>query len=416
MLQAMLSSVASIQAQQSRMDVIGDNLANINTTAFKGSRTNFEEMMAQTVREGANPIQFGQGVLVGSTDTNTQQGSLNATNRPDDLALQGNGYFVVNTGNGLQYTRDGSFGIDANGNLIQQSTGAQLLGWAADANGKIDTNAGVTGASTLTIPLGTATAFKATTSLSMAGNLDSSAKATDSFTTTVQVFDSLGASHDISVSFSNHTSPPAAGGPAGSKSSWSWTAKDGSNVIGSSSTTGNQDLFFDATGNLLNPKALGNISIPAASGTAAQPIALDFSTLTQISGTTQVQAGNQDGFAPGQLQSFTIGQDGIITGVFSNGLTRSLGEVAVAQFENPGGLSRNGGNLFGETSGSGPSSIGVAGQGGRGSIQAGYLEQSNVDIGTEFTNLIITQRGYQANTKVVTTVDDMLQTLIDMKR
>lgn len=416
MLQAMLASVASIKAQQSRMNVIGDNLANINTTGFKGSRVLFEDMISQTVRVGANPIQFGQGVLVASTDTNNQQGSLNATNRPGDLALQGNGYFVTANGNGYGYTRDGAFDLDANGNLIQKSTGEKVLGWTADASGNIDSTTGITPASAITVPVGSLNAFQVTGNVTLTGNLDASAKATDSWSTSVRVFDSLGGAHDITIKFTNHQAPAKAGGPTGSKSSWDWSASEGTTALGSSSSTGNSSLFFDANGKLLNPNALGKITIPASGATAAVPINLNFGAVTQVVGSSQVQASGQDGFPPGQLQTFTVGQDGTITGVFSNGLTRALARVAVAQFTNPGGLARLGGNLFGETNGSGAASIGVAGQNGRGGIQAGYLEQSNVDIGNEFTDLIVTQRGFQANTKIVTAVDEMLQDVLAMKR
>jgi flagellar hook protein FlgE len=416
MLQALLASVASIKAQQSRMNVIGDNLANVNTTAFKGSRVLFQEMMAQTIRVGNNPIQFGQGVLVGSTDTDNGQGSLNATNRPGDLALQGSGYFVIANGSGYSYSRDGSFDLDQNGNLIQKSTGEKVLGWSADSGGNIDSAGGITPASTINVPVGSLNAFKVTSSVSMAGNLDSSAKATDSWSTNVRVFDSLGGAHDITIKFSNHSAPPKAGGPAGSKSSWDWSASENGAQIASSSGAGNKSLYFDATGKMLNPTALSNITVPATATTGATAIKVDFSGIGQIAGTSQVQTSGQDGFPPGQLQTFAVGNDGTVTGVFSNGLTRSLGRVAVAQFSNPGGLARLGGNLFGSTNGSGAASIGVAGEGGRGSIAAGFLEQSNIDIGTQFTDLIITQRGFQANAKVVTTVDEMLQDLLNIKR
>lgn len=416
MLQAMLAGVASIRAQQTRMNVIGDNLANVNTTAFKGSRVLFEDMIAQTVREGANPMQFGQGVLVGSTDTNNEQGSLSATNRPGDLALQGSGYFLVSTGSDVVYSRDGAFDLDASGNLIQKTTGAKVLGWAADAAGTIDTTGGISAASGLNVPIGTLNAQKATTKVGMDGNLASTATSTDSWSTTVRVFDSLGGSHEITVKFSNHASPASGTPPTGATSSWDWEAFEGTTSLGSSSSSGNQPIYFDANGKEANPTALGAIALPASGTTAAQAISLDFGSITQLNSASQVQAESQDGFPPGTLQTFAVGADGTINGVFSNGLSKPLGKVAVATFSNPGGLTRLGNNLWRESSGSGSASVGTAGTSGRGTISAGFLEQSNVDIGTEFTNLIITQRGFQANTKVVTTVDEMLQDLLNIKR
>lgn len=414
MLQAMLASMSSIEAQQARLDVIGNNLANINTAGFKGSDVSFEDMMSQQIRGGIAPIQYGTGVMVGATDSDNGQGTLTATNQPSDLALQGPGYFVVSDGTGLHYTRDGSFGIDSSGNLIQTSTGEKVAGWTADSNGNISTSSGISAASTIVMPMGTMTSVKATSNAALAGNLSSTAKSTDTWTTNVRVFDALGGAHTIAVNFTGHTSPPATGAPKGAVSSWTWNATQGTTSVGSSSSTGNQPLYFDASGNLLNPTALGGITIPASGSAGATAMSLNFSQITQNAGSSQVNLLSQDGFPPGQLQSFTIGNDGVITGVFSNGLTKALGQIAVGSFSNPGGLTDVGSNLLNESVASGPATIGTANTGGRGSIQSGFLEQSNVDIGTQFTNMIVTQRGYEANTKMVTTVNTMLQDLVNM--
>jgi flagellar hook protein FlgE len=143
---------------------------------------------------------------------------------------------------------------------------------------------------------------------------------------------------------------------------------------------------------------------------------MDFSAFSQLATGMQIQAANQNGYAPGSLQNYSVGTDGVITGIYTNGLTRSLGQIAMAIFSNPGGLERQGSNLYRNTDNSGVPVIGAPRSGGRGQLNAGFLEQSNVDIGTEFTDLIVTQRGFQANTRVVTTVDEMLQDLINMKR
>lgn len=172
MLQALLAGVASIKAQQTRINVIGNNLANVNTVAFKGSRVTFKDMIAQTMRGasgptgnrgGQNALQFGLGVLVAGTDVNNEQGSLNATNRPTDIAVQGNGYLIVGNGSRMLYTRDGAFDLDANGDLVHRSTGEKLLGWSADADGVIDTSAPVTAASSIRIPIGQLSAVQVTT-------------------------------------------------------------------------------------------------------------------------------------------------------------------------------------------------------------------------------------------------------------
>ena len=389
------------------MEVIGNDLANVNTTAFKGSRALFEDMMSQIVREGVNPIQFGQGVILGSTQMNSAQGSLSATNRPSDLALQGNGYFVVSNGTGYAYTRDGALSVDANGNLVQASTGERVLGWPADAQGNINNTGALTPASTINIPLGTMNAFQATANVAFQGNLNAAATSKQPFSTSLNVFDALGGSHDITITF---TPGKAA---AGAKASWSWTVTDNGKAVGASGANGNQTLNFDGNGNLLNPAALGKISITTTGSGVAVPISINFSKITQIDANSQVQAISQDGFPPGQLQSFTVGQDGTIVGIFSNGLTRNLAQVAVAQFSNPDGLAQIGGNLFSQTNASGAAEVGSAGQNGAGTVQAGFLEQSNVDLGNEFTNLIIAQRGYQANTKVITTANQMIQDVLN---
>jgi len=424
MLQALLAGVASIKAHQTRMNVIGNNLANVNTTAFKGSRATFQDMISQVVRGGygptdtfggQNPTQFGLGVLVAGTDTNVAQGSLNATNRRTDLAIQGNGFFVVSDGANQSFTRDGAFDLDANGNLVMRGSGQRLLGWNADAAGNIDSSSVVGANSYVQVPLGALTSARATSTVTLAGNLKSTSETADTWSTTIRVYDALGGPHDVTIRFSNRTSPPT-GGPAGATSSWDWEALEGTTSLGSSSSSGNDKLFFDANGRMLNPTAVGNITVPGGGAASAFDVDLNFSGIGQLAADSQVQVTNQNGNAAGTLDGFTIGNDGTIVGIFTNGLTRNLGQVAMANFTNAAGLQREGNNMWRETNNSGLPVIGVAGEQGRGFMSAGFLEQSNVDIGQEFTDLIVTQRGFQANTKVVTTVDEMLQDLLAMKR
>lgn len=439
MLQALLAGVASIKAQQTRMNVISNNLANVNTTAYKGSRVTFQDLLSQTIRGasrptsdrgGTNPIQFGLGVLVGGTDTNNEQGSLNATNRPTDLAIQGNGYFMVGNKDRVVYTRDGAFDVDSAGVLTHRATGERVLGWGADSVGAIDTSVPISSKSSLTIPLGALNAVQATSQVNFSGNLNASsqmgpppvgAPPADSWSTTVRVYDTVGGPRDIDVKFMNRqdgSTGHALNGtpPAGAVTSWQWTATEGSVVLGSWNSGSNQPLYFDGNGTILNPNALGNVTIPASTSAPAFNIDLGFGRISQLKTETQVNASDQNGFPPGSLQSFSIANDGIITGLFTNGLTRALGQIALAIFPNASGLERMGNNLFRNTDNSGIAVTGSPRTGGRGSMNSGFLEQSNVDIGSEFTDLIITQRGFQANTRVVTTVDEMLQELINMKR
>lgn len=424
MLQALLAGVASIKAQQTRMNVIGNNLANVNTTAFKSSRLTFQEMISQTVRGatrpraggvgGTNAIQYGLGVIVGSTDANLSQGSLQSTNRQTDLAIQGSGYLLVGNGDRIAYTRDGGLDLDAAGSLIQVSTGEKLLGWTADAFGAVDTSRPIGPGDSITVPIGSLSAVQMSTRANFAGNLSASAAPTDVFQVTFRVFDSLGGNHDITLEFTNHLVPPGGTPPPGAVSSWEWEAFEGAVSIGGSATSGER-LYYDANGLLINTSASQMITVPT--GNAPQfDVLLNFDQIGQLYTDTQVLMKDQNGFPPGSLASFSIGIDGTVTGLFTNGLTRTLAQIAMSIFPNPAGLEKLGNNLLRGTDNSGIPVVGAPRSGGRGALNAGFLEQSNVDLGQEFTDLIVTQRGFQANTRVVTTVDEMLQDLLNMKR
>lgn len=417
MLQAMLAGVASIKAQQTRMNVIGNNLANVNTTAYKGSRVTFQDMLAQTIRGasrptdksgGTNAIQFGLGVLVAGTDINNEQGSLNATNRSTDFAIQGNGFFQVSNGDRIAFTRDGSFDLDAAGDLVHRATGERLMGWSADpASGVIDTNQPIGPTSALRVPIGARTAVQRTTEVVWAGNLDSRVFTTAGTATTqslVRVYDSLGSEHELTLTLTE----------GATANTWDWSVSTGAGAT----VTGGGTLTFDpATGALTggNPGAI-TLTPPAATGQAPFNIDLNFGDVGQLAADMQVQASSQNGYSPGSLSSFSVNTDGVVVGLYTNGLTRPLGQISLAIFPNANGLERQGSNLWRNTDNSGVPVVGAPKSGGRGLVNAGFLEQSNVDIGNEFTDLIVTQRGFQANTRVVTTVDEMMQELINMKR
>ena len=414
----MLAGVASIKAQQTRMSVIGNNLANINTTAYKSNRVLFEEMLSQTLKGasrptgtsgGTNATQYGLGVLIGGTDVNNSQGSLNATNRQSDLAIQGSGYFMVSNGESTSYTRDGSFDLDASGDLVHRGTGERVLGWTANpATGIIDPSKPLDAKSYINIPLGSRTAVQATTKVEFAGNLDSRAftdTGTASTTATVRVYDSLGTAHDLNLSMTEGTAP----------NTWKY-AVTGAN--GDTVANGTGTVTFDASTGALTSGSPANITVtPAATtGVPAFSMALDFSKFSQVAADTGIQASNQNGYAPGSLSSFSINPDGTIIGLYTNGLTRPIAELGMSNFPNPDGLERTGNNLWRASDNSGIPVVGTATTGGRGVISSGFLEQSNVDISNEFADLIVTQRGFQANTKVVTVVDELLQDVINMKR
>src|SRR5579884_418864 len=728
MLQAMFSGVSGLQVHQVRLDVIGNNIANVNTIGFKAGRATFQDQLSQTLRAsarpstqvgGQNPSQIGLGAALGAVGTLQTQGNLQTTGKPTDLAIQGNGFFLVSSGNNVYYTRDGSFDLDSDGLMVNPSNGLKLLGYIADADGNIDTSQQITQDSVIKIPVGTQTSVKQTSASTFQGNLNASAALqstvvnvsgeldvastpgamnttiydalgnahtlqltfanpvhnpaagvgvpagatqrwdvnmtldgtimppqklyaipngagaqkfvfTDSanpgnslgstltlnvngaggasnfpltvdfgkleaksnvtssangqnigqpiqstlvtltgnlnldgvaaggvvntatvyradgteftvrttlsnpvynppagtnvptgalqqwdmkvevdtvppsgfqtvydssaaanneskvyyvpgsgfvtadggnpatplsstiqlvagalppgsynqglqtvtgfpltidlgglsttkvtgvgdgqtgpspvWNTSLRVFDSLGVSHLLNFKFQRALD--GAGAPVGAAARWEWSATENGNTIATSTATGNSALFFDAKGNLLNTKSQ-SVTVTPASGATPFDITINFGSLTQLAGDSSVAATTQDGFPVGTLQTFSISAEGLITGVFSNGQTRTLGQIAMANFSNPAGLEKLGQNLFKDSSNSGLAQVGQPNVSGRGKISTGFVEMSNVDLSNEFTNLIITQRGFQANTRIITIVDDLLQDVINLKR
>jgi flagellar hook protein FlgE len=413
MLQAMFSSISSIKAHQVRMGVVANNIANINTTGFKSGRVNFQEMLSQTLRGasrpmeagvgGINPMQIGLGTQVGSVDTILEQGSLQATNRVTDLAIQGNGFFVVSSGKRVAFTRDGNFDIDANGTLVHKATGEKLVGWMPNADGNIDITEPLDANSVIVIPVGRTIAGQATSQILFKGNL---ALDGTSWTTSIMAYDAVGAPIDLRLRFSRDTNDPP-------DTPWtvSYSIDRGANWHPTSNA-----VTFDQYGRI-NEGANQNITFPPPnSGAPEMTISIDLSRITQLATSSTVEPIAQNGYPPGTLEQLIVSPDGTVNGVFSNGLNLPIARVALAVFNNPAGLERAGNNLFRESANSGAANIGTAQTGGRGSISSGYLEMSNADIGNEFTNLIVTQRGFQANTRIVSTVDEMLQDVLQMKR
>ncbi len=415
---AIYAGVTGLQVHQRRLDVIASNIANVNTTGYRSSRMLFQDLFSQTLSGpsapvgqfgGGNPMQVGLGVRIGSVDTSFTQGTLQTTGVASDLAIQGNGFFILSGGNGNFYTRDGSFDINANGQLIDSATGLFVQGFQANGAGVIDPNSPLTN---LTIPVGSTSIVRSTTLGTMVGNLDADAAAGDTVTRTIQVFDSLGTPRDIVVTFEK----------TATTNEWEWSLSSTDTDINTLSpnlgTPGT--ILFDAAGNV-TAGGIGAVSITFDAGLPATPtdpflFDLNFEQLTQLSDTSDVNLQNQDGYPRGTLESFNIGNNGVINGVFSNGLTQVVGQVALANFANNGGLLRYGDNLFRDTPSSGPAQVGLPSSGGRGTVSGGVLEGSNVDLGTEFSNLIVTQRGFQANARTITTADTLLQETVNLVR
>ena len=416
---ALFTAVTGLQAHQRRLDVVANNIANVNTIGYRGSRMVFQDLFSQTLQGGSgpvngfggtNPMQVGLGVQIGSIDVNHTQGSLFSTGVSSDLAIQGNGFFVLSDGNGTVYSRDGSFTLNSNGVLIDPATGLVVQGYLADGTGTIPANAVLTD---LVIPVGATGIVRATTAADMIGNLHANTAVGDTVSRTITVFDSLGADRQVVVNFTK----------TANVNEWTWDAEFEGNALGNGTVTFNADGTLDAT----DPANRPTINIPGATlggAGGSQPndlsFVLDLVNVTQLSTPGQpvsdITLRNQDGFPLGILESYNIGGNGDINGVFTNGLSMMLGQVAVATFSNMGALARGGRNYFVETVASGTAQIGPPGTGGRGSVTGGVLENSNVDLGTEFSNLIITQRGFQANARTITAADTILQETVNLIR
>jgi len=407
MMRSMYAGVSGLKTHQTRMDVIGNNIANVNTAGFKASRVTFKEMLSQTLsgakapqdnRGGMNPQQVGLGVSLGSIDTNHVQGNLQSTGLGTDLAIQGNGYFIVNNGTQNFYTRAGALTLDENGNLVNASNGYIMQGWMA-TNGIINTNSPLTG---IRIPIGDTMAPQASTEAVFAGNLNSADPLP--WTATMDIYDSQGEKHTLTLNFE----------PT-SENQWDWTATiDGADLGGSNETTGT--ITFGGDGKFASVTG-DTFDIDFNNGTdQIAGFRLDLSAVTQMAGDNTLDGLYADGYSMGSLESFSIDNAGVITGSYSNGLTKAIGQIAIANFSNAGGLTRVGDTLFAESQNSGIAQIGAAGTAGRGKISAGTLEMSNVDLAEQFTDMITTQRGFQANSRIISTTDEMLQDLVNLKR
>ncbi len=406
MMRSMFAGVTGLRNHQMRLDVIGNNIANVNTVGFKASRVNFQEVFNQTIRGasspqsgvgGTNPQQVGLGMSVASIDTLQSQGNLQTTGKMTDMAVQGNGFFVLTSAGSQVFTRAGNFDLDSAGYLVDPASGLKVQGWTANA-GVFPVKDG-SNCTDIQIPVGTTVGAKATAGIGYANNLDSRVAAASNFVTSIDVFDSLGKPQSLTVTFTK----------AAAANQWTWTASGPAGIAGN---TGNVTFNNDGS---FNASTGGPITF-TPTGAAAMSVIPDFSKVTQYASSSTVSALSRDGYPSGSLQSFTVDSTGTVTGVYSNGLTQKIAQVALATFANPGGLIKRGENLYEESNNSGIKQVGEAGTNGRGSIAAGSLEMSNVDLSQEFTSMIVTQRGFQANSRIITTSDEMLQELVNLKR
>ncbi len=406
------SALTGLNNNSQAINLISTNLANLNTTGFKAGRISFAELIGavQGTSDSGNPIQPGLGSMVsGITQINTQ-GSIQSTGRTTDAAISGNGFFVVDTGNGQGYTRAGNLGYTPSGELIS-SDGYRILGYPA-VNGVVDKSSGL---SVLTVPKGSSLAPKATTEMSITANLDNRAAENDTFATTVKAVDSLGSSHVVTVTFTR------------SATGWSWNATvpdadlTDPSALTDSSLAGS--ITFDSAG-VLDPATTNPSLLFAGLANGADDLTIDLGfldakgnpRLTGYAAESNVSSTSQNGYQSGVLKDISINSDGTIAGVYDNGQVLPLGQIALATFPNADGLAKLKGSTFIAAGLAGEPTIGAPGSGGRGSITGSALEGSNVDIAQEFTNLIIAQRGYQASSRVITATDQIYQETVNLVR
>ena len=403
--------LSGLNGSSSSLSVIANNLANLNTVGFKAQRTLFQDLFYQQIGTSGsgNPIQQGVGVSISGVSSDLTQGNIQSSGVPSDVAIQGNGYFVASKGGLIVYTRGGNFSIASNGQLLT-ADGAAVQGYPA-VNGVVNPNSTI---GPLTIATGTTNPPKSTGNVQLTMNLGSGTAVAGTFSTSVAVFDSLGGSHVLTYNFTKT-----------SANNWSYAITiPGADVgtPGAPVTVKTGTLTFNGAGQLVTPAA--NVTGITVTGLADGASNLTFNwnvfdangngLATQVAGASATSATQQDGFSSGSLVNYLIGADGTIQGTFSNGQTSALGQIALASFTNQQGLSRNGENELLASLASGQANVGVPGTGGRGTLSGGALEQSNVDIATQFAQLIVAERSYQANAKSVTTFDQVTQTSINL--
>ncbi|WP_314323044.1 flagellar hook protein FlgE [Paenarthrobacter ilicis] len=390
MLRSLYSGISGLRAHQAMLDVTGNNIANVNTTGYKTSSAQFQDTLSQMTQGasgpqqevgGSNPAQIGLGVRVAGVSTNFGQGSSQSTGRGTDLMISGEGFFVTGKGTQQYYTRAGNFQMDAAGRLVSPDGGI-LQGWTA-TNGVVNTG-GATGPITLS-PDATAPAV-ATTNAVLGGNLPSDAATGTSVERQVKVFDANGAERSLTLTFSR------------TATGWNVAGADANGATGASTLT------------------FANGALTSGGTMTVGGITVAMGAVTGFAQMSTLAVGSQNGSAAGQLESFTLAGDGSLIGSFSNGAKGVLARVALARFTNPEGLEKAGGSTYVATANSGAAQLGVAGEGGLGSLTSGSLEMSNVDLSQEFTNLIVAQRGFQANARIITTSDEVLQELSNLKR
>lgn len=417
MLRSLYAGVSGLRNHQVRLDVIGNNIANVNTVAFKASRVTFKEGFSQLLQGasrppgdlgGINPIQIGSGMNIGSIDQLFTQGTVEATGQMTDLAIQGDAFFVVSNGLRRFYTRAGNFQLDADGRLIAPNNGYVVQGIVADSAGTFSSSSVI---GDIQLPLGKKSPPRATSKITLTGNLNLRAQVGETHSMGVTVYDSAGAPHILQITFTNTGT-----------GTWDWDVTCDTATI---SPSGSGSVQFNSNGSLASFTAPGggtDITITPNGGGDPFDVTVFAGTVNDIDGLagfanpSNAVVSSQDGYPSGDLTGISIDTAGVITGFFTNGVSMALAQIALAKFNNPSGLLRQGDNMYTESANSGMAVMGFAGSSIPSTITPGALENSNVDLSVEFTNMIVTQRGFQANARVITTSDEMLNELVNLRR
>jgi len=405
------SPLSGLTAAQANLQSVSNNLANIDTDGYKDQSLTFSDVFSQAgaTNGSGDPVQTGSGVAISSTSTDFSEGSLDTTGTASNMAISGNGFFITQNATGLQdYTRAGDFTTNSAGQLVTPN-GELVLGFPA-TGGVVDTSAALQ-----PMQVGDITSpAVASTMVGITANLDSATAVGDTATSsTLSIYDSLGTAHTLTVSYTKTAA-----------NTWDYTvtvpSADITGALGTATTVGSGTLNFDSSGALTSttnavPISISNLVDGAAPMTLSGPFgAAANPTITQTSLASATSATTTDGLASGTLSSYTVNTDGTIEGTFSSGKTLALGQVAVASFANNQGLTNTSNNDLQPTAASGSAVIGIAGTGGRGTIIGGSVEQSNVDIASEFAKLIQAQQAYSANAKSVTTFNQLSQATLQM--
>ncbi|MEZ4588859.1 MAG: flagellar hook protein FlgE [Gemmatimonadales bacterium] len=450
MMRALFAGVSGLRNHQVRMDVIGNNIANVNTVAFKSSRVTFAESFNQLLQGatrppansgGRNPVQIGNGMNITSIDMKFTQGTIQGTGVKTDVAISGDSFFVLKGNSKSLYTRAGNFQFDANGRLVSPSNGFIVQGINADSLGNFSSSSVVTD---IDLTLNLKSPARATSELALAGNLDVNQRIIQTSPTvqsephqmSITVYDTVGQAHNLVLQFDQVFT----GTPPVPDNTWTFgitsqtatvEAIDNAASPGTGAIDTNQGLVtFNANGQMVDfSNGLTDLSaepvrirVTPNSGGTPFDIDLDPGNVNDINGLSQFANPSnavftaQDGYTSGDLQDISIDSSGVITGFYTNGVNRPVAQLSLASFNNPTGMIRRGDNMYEPSVNSGVAVLGFAGASDTSTITASALEQSNVDLSEQFTDMITAQRGFQASARLITVSDEMLTELVNLKR